>query len=582
MAFRQPAFAPISRPATAQEPERNATVTILSPLHKELDQSQEWILFPSAQAHSTTLTQTASTERTPRTAGLSRLSDFGSLAARSEQEKDAACAATDGSIEEDGELDSLDEGLHAFQEPSNQQRSGYFDQSGSILPRHDGLGTFPASSPPIQEQLWHFEQYNPRKRSINGHVRRRSSVQRRLDAVEEHDAVFLEGERRERIEKWRMEQSKAFLDEVEKETRRRRRSSALGQRPERAPSTIGLERIIKESVEIQTGQLGTHEPKGPATQTSLEDESFWQRITRRVIRDFVGLDDAMLSVVFGESLPVEQPLGSAPTGFASSKFIRFDPSLHPTAPTSWEGCLLDRISRELGILVQQLSDPPGASSILPSFDPSTSDYAGMPVTVPTSSKSQARLHRPTANLPTTTSASFAFNPTLQDAALVTPTTSADSAHAALWGIEEEPASGLERNERDYWEQPADLKTVFRFLHTRFTAERRPSPSTKPAINTATTSTPDSLRRAAIIRQYHPLVSRAATAWEQRHGHARRHSLLRGRSGSSCASSIVGSARRGPAGLRGSSLASSSRNYWDIGGSGVGSAISGGVGAWGEV
>lgn len=580
MAFRQPTFAPASRPTTAREPEPNTTTTIASPLHRELDQSQEWILFPSAHAHSTTLTQTASTERTPRTAGLSRFSDFGSLAARSGQENGAACAATDGFTDEDGELDSLDEGLHAFQEPPNLQRSGYFDQSGSILPRHDGLGTFPASSPPMQEQLWHFEQYNPRKRSINGPIRRRSSVQRRLDAVEDNDAAVLEGERRERIERWRTEQSKLFLDEIEKETRRRRRSSALGQRPERTPSTIGLERIIKESVQAQTGQHPTNESKGPATQAS-DDESFWQRITRRLIRDFIGLDDATLSIIFGESLPTEQPVSSAPTGLASSKSIRLDPSSSGWGSALWEGRLLDRISRELGILVQQLSDHPGAFSTPHLYDPSTSDYAGMHVTVPTSSKSQPKTSPFTANLPATSSASFNFNPTLQDARPMTPTTTADSAHAALWGIEEEPSQDFSQHDRDYWEQSPDLKTVFRFLHTRFTAERRPSPTTKPTINIATTSTPDSLRRAAVIRQYHPLVSRAATAWEQRHGHTRRHSLLRGRNGSSCASSIAGSARRA-AGVRGSSLASSSRNYWDIGGSGVGSGVSGGVGAWGEV
>ena len=588
MAFRQPTFAPTSRPKTAQEPERNTVAAIPSPLHNELDQSHEWVLFPSARAYSTTLTQTASTERTPRTAGLSRLSDFGSLAAGSGQENEAACAATDGSIDEDGDLDSLDEGLHAFQEPATQKRSGFFGQNGSILPRHDGLGTFPASSPPMQEQLWHFEQHNPRIRSISGHARRRSSVQRRLDAVEDNDAAVLEGERRERIEKWRMEQSRVFLDEIEKETRRRRRSSVLGQQLERAPSIIGPERIIKESVETHTGQQSADESKAAATQVT-DDESFWQRITQRVIRDFIGLDDSLMSVIFGESLPAERPVSSAPTDLASSKSIRLDPSVTARGSAFWEGRLLDRIARELGILVQQLSDHPGAFSTLnpASFDPSTSDYAGMPVTVPTSSKSQPKPSPHTGDLSATSSTSFAFNPTLQDAAPLTPARTADSAHAALWGIEEEPSSDTLQNEREYWEQPADLKTVFRFLHTRFTAERRPTTTTKPAINIATTSTPDSLRRAAVIRQYHPLVSRAPASWEQRHGHTRRHSLLRNRSWSSCASSIVGSARRGAA-LRGSSLASSSRNYWDLGGSGVGSGggsaigVGGGVGAWGEL
>jgi hypothetical protein len=580
MAFRQPTFVPASRPNTSHEPEHNTTATPISPSHNRIEDSQEWILFPSAQTESTTQTQT-STERTPRTAGLSRLSDFGSLTARSRPDDAVACEATDGSIEGDEDLDSLDDGLHAFQEPAVCHRSGYFDQSGSILPRHDGLGTFPATSPPLQEQLWHFEQYNPRKRSVSGHQRRRSSVQRRFDALEDKDAAMIEGDRRERIEKWRLEHSRVLLNEIEQETRKRR-TSVASQRAERTPSSAGLERIIKESVHVQTQDHSKDEDKEARDLTVEDGETFWQRITRRVIRDFIGIDDSLLSVIFGESLAEDTTASSHSSGMPPSKSLRLDTNIATTTAVSWEGRLLERLTRELGILVQHLSDHPGAFST--PYNPSTSDYAGMPVTVPTSSKTQPKLSKPPPNLAMNPTTSFNFHPTLQDAPLTTPT-STDSAHAALWGIEEEPSSNTEKNEREYWEQTPDIKTVFRFLHNRFTSERRPSAAAKPP-SIATTSTPDSLRRAAVIRQYHPLVSRAAATWDQRHGHARRHSLLRGRAGSSCASSIVGSARRGAA-LRGSSVASSSRNYWDLGVSGVGSGggsaiVAGGMGAWGEV
>ncbi len=584
MAFRQPTFAPASRPTTSHEPEESTGATVPSALHRGIEDSHEWVLFPSAQANSTTLTQ-SSTERTPQTVGLSRLSDFGSLAARSRLDDGIACEATDGSLEDDEDLDSLDEGLHAFQEQSVQQRVGVFDQSGSILPRHDGLGTFPPSSPPMQEQLWHFEQYNPRKRSIVGHQRRRSSIQKRFDALEDNDAVLLEGERRDRVENWRMEQSRVLLDEIERETRKRR-SSVADRRTEYVPSSAGLEHIVKESVLTQTEDPGQNEDKGVERPACEDDESIWKRITRRIIRDFIGIDDALLSVIFGESLPDERLTSSHSSGLNSSKSIRLDNSLPAPSGSGWEERLLERLARELGILVQHLSDHPGAFST--PYNPSTSDYAGMPVTVPTSSKTQPKPSANTANTANVglaSAASFNFNPTLQDANLPAPTSTTDSAHAALWGIEEEPSFDAEQKERDYWEQTPDIKTVFRFLRNRFTSQRRPSTVSKPA-NIATTSTPDSLRRAAVIRQYHPLVSRAAAAWEQRHGHARRHSLLRGRSGSSCASSIVGSARRGVV-VRGSSLASSSRNYWDLGGSAVGSGggsaiAGGGLGAWGEV
>ncbi|CAF9936807.1 hypothetical protein IMSHALPRED_010908 [Imshaugia aleurites] len=579
MAFRH--FAPAIRQPTAQDPRDNAATIVSSPLQRELEQSQEWVLFP---ARSTTQTQTASTVETP-TAGLSRLSDFGSLDPNPAQDEGVPCRPTNDSIDDDEDLDSLDEGLHAFHEPSSINRSGLFEASASILPRHDGLGTFPTSSPPLQEQLWHFEQFNPRKRSIGpARHRRISSVQRRIDAIEDQDVASIEAETRERIERWRAEQSRVLLDEIEKETRRRR-ASVRSQRAEMTPGIAGLEQIIKDSVAEHAGHEATDGPLSASSPAVEDSESVWQRITRRVIRDFIGIDDNLLSIIFGESLPTEKPDGSPPAELSPSSSSQLDNSLPVSAGTGWERRLLDRLSRELGILLQQLTEHPGAFSALsPTFNPSTSDYAGMPITVPTSSKSQPKPSTPTAN----SAASFDFRPTLQDASFPAQTAAADSTHAALWGIEEEPAPTTPADDRDYWEQTPDIKTVFRFLHNRFTTQRRPATASKPPLNIATTSTPDSLRRAAIIRQYHPLVSRAAATWEQRHAHARRHSLLRRRSGSSCASSIIGSARR--MGLRGGSLGSSSRNYWDIGGSAVGSgggsAIGvgggGGMGAWGEV
>ena len=581
MAYCQSTFAPAIR-QLAQDSRDNAATIVPSPLHQELEQSQEWVLFP---ARSSTKTQTASTVQTP-TAGLSRLSDFGSLDAKSRQDEAVPGETTNGSVEDDEDLDSLDEGLHAFQEPSPINRSGLFESSGSILPRHDGLGTFPTSSPPLQEQLWHFEQFNPRKRSIGvGRHRRRSSVQKRFDAIEDHDVASIEAETRERIEKWRMEQSRVLLDEIERETRRRR-ASVISQRAKTTSGPVGFEHIVKDSVAENAGDetaTGSSRAKSPVIEDS---ESFWQRITRRVIRDFIGIDDDLLSVIFGESLPAETLDGNHSSRLGSSRSLFSETSLPIPAGTGWEGRLLDRLSRELGMVLQQLTEHPGAFSTLSSpFNPSASDYAGMPITVPTSSKSQHKPSTPTANA---AASSFDFRPTLQDASLPAQNPAADSTHAALWGIEEEPAPTTpEEDDREYWEQTPDIKTVFRFLHNRFTSQRRPASTSKPHLSIATTSTPDSLRRAAIIRQHHPLVSRAAATWEQRHAHARRHSSLRRRSGSSCASSIVGSARR--VGLRGGSLGSSSRNYWDIGGSTVGSGGGspigvggGGMGAWGEV
>ena len=93
-----------------------------------------------------------------------------------------------------------------------------------MLPAHDGLGSFQASSQLAQDQLWQHEQYNPQRReqALPRH-RRRSSVQHHLDTVNEQEA-HVERDRWQRIEQWRMDQSRALLQEIERETRRRRSS----------------------------------------------------------------------------------------------------------------------------------------------------------------------------------------------------------------------------------------------------------------------------------------------------------------------------------------------------------------------
>src|SRR6266536_5869591 len=285
MAFRAPTQLP-----QRQHHSSHALPTVqtqqISQYQSPLEDSQEWVLFSPSQAPSTTRTHTTSTERTPRTVGLSRVSEFGSLetAARSEDDEDLSEAI------EDEELDSLDDGLHAFREPSVYRTStNKLDQSGgTVLPTHDGLGTFPASSPPVQEQLYQFEQYNP-KRKYEGHHTRRSSVQRRLDAVQDRDIYSVEDDRRLRIEQWRMEQSRALLDEIEKETRRRR-SSLVGSMKLSPADTLSI------VAEDHPSQEPTPPPPTPDT-----DEYFLQRITRRVIRDLIGIDDTTLSAIFGET-----------------------------------------------------------------------------------------------------------------------------------------------------------------------------------------------------------------------------------------------------------------------------------------
>lgn len=616
MAFQQPQRPRPSRPLSFSQPaqQQPAEPAPVSPQRKRsLVESEEWVLFsPSVDGR----THTTSTERTPRTAGISQLSDFGSLetAAKSEgyderdDDDDLTCQGTDPEDEGDTEeLDSLDDGLHAFHDPSlNAQQLG--ESSQTVFPTHDGLGTFPASSAAVQEQLWQFERYNAGTRRTKV-ARRRSSVQRRLDTLEETEA-FEHDERRERIERWRLEQSRALLEEIERETRRRRRMSRAGIAKSTAGSVVGESSRAAPEPRPST----TEAPRlGASKEDSTENESFWQRFTRRVIRDLMGIDENILSVIFGESLPAEATAGPS-TSRTDPKDIlaaaAAESTNNPYPGESWEHRLLERISRELGILVNQLSDHPGAFTTYLRTQEAPA-YAGLSSNTHNAARRQSIPASASGATPTSAQSQSISNINFAPTIPPQPTYS----EASLWGIEEEPepepaalgpASQAQR-EREYWERDLDVKMVFNFLKERFSS-RPTSPvngsspsrrdSADPFEPKSVGSSAGSQERAALIRQHHPLVSRnlptssgqGNSASSSRpapnattitvpvpvpvsRANLQRSRLSNRNAGSSCASQSTKRSKR----------SGSSRNYWDLGGS-VGSGPGGAPGAatWGEV
>jgi hypothetical protein len=596
MAFRQQQRPQSARQISYHAPERVAdTTTAVQQPKRPLEASEEWVLFSPTAPSTTARTHTTSTERTPRTAGLSRFSEFGSLdtAAQSNQDDD------NGSfLGTEEELDSLDDGLHAFHEPSDYGAPGRLLQSGeTVLPTHDGLGEFQPDAT-MQEHMWQFER--PRRRA----VRRRSSVQRHFTILDAAEDGNQEQDRRQRIEQWRLEQSKALLAEIEKETRRRRRMSTFSAARSRADST----QQEAASTSASTAPAAAVAPS-VSSDEGPDNMSLWQRITRRVIRDLIGLDDDTLSVIFGESLPEEAntPTPASPVEFSVDKALQ-DAGIDPStlSEDDWQTRLLERVAQELGTLVHQLSEHPGAFSTYQRTQ-STPDYAGLTSTTfnPTTA-SDLNLSRPLSSQPTTDSpASAHFAPTFQQ----TPHTYSE---ASLWGIEEEPAEvdpldsfrappattaniaeDLVR-EREYWERELDVKMIFSFLVKRFTSRRSSisSPtrraSSAPSLSaTGTDEGVNSARRAAIIRQHHPLVSgttgrglptsSSSQTRETKRKEATyrtyynpsaslRHQKLR--SNSSCASQSTKKSKRSN---------NSARNYWDLGGSvGSGSVLAGEV------
>lgn len=541
MAFQQSA-APRPIVVNTNSSQESASQTQLRPT---VEDSQEWVLFSPSQAVST-ITRTQASH----TVGVSRASDISlNTAGRSGR---LESSAFDEEATEDGDLDSLDDGLHAFREPSLFPIASNQTQ-GAVLPTHDGLGTFPASSPPVLEQLWQHETYNP-KRKHDGLHRRPSSVQRRLDTIDEIEAQASE-EKRMRIEKWRIEQSQALMEEVERETRRRLRR---GSRQSSYQETLAS---VNDDVLGSTPRQSDYLSK--TAEDPEESEPFWRRITRKFIRDVIGIDEPLLSVIFGESLP-EEVENRTSTGVLPT-IPELELESRDADDTSWRDRLLQRIARELGVLVHQLSPHPGAFTTY-SRSP---DYAGMPVLMPQP--------KPRTSLPPSVGEGHVKDTIRSTMMPDFPSTVRDPTHAESWGFEEDHISSTSpldssmslQREREYWERELDLKMVFRYLRDKFVSRplvQSPQAPKQPLEDTAT--------RTAIIRQHHPLVARAHRSPVRLRRDSR--ASIR-RPTSSCASESVRSSRKASLVRSGSS-----RNYWDIGGSvGSGSILASG-GAWGEV
>jgi hypothetical protein len=528
-----------------------------------VEDSQEWILFSPSQVGS-------STDRSSQTVGHSRTSELLSLQTAGRSQLDSE--ALDEDLTEDGELDTLDEGLHAFQEPlfpvTTQQ------SQGAVLPAHDGLGSFQASSPPVLEQLWRHEQYNP-KRKHDGHHRRPSSVQRRLDTIEELEAQANE-DKRVRIEKWRLDQSEAMMAEVERETRRQIRRQSM-----RQGNASTMEDILG-STPKQSDYLKTT----AAEEAEDETEPFWRRLTRKFIRDIIGIDEPLLSVIVGESLPEEAQSEAKAVPLATIPETSTAVSIN--TDNAWRDRLLQRIARELGVCVSAISPHPGAFT---TYTSQMHDYAGMRLQPSTTPPTESHLTRPATQAQPQAIVSSTLTPQFS------PTIHSPH-HAATWGFEEadEPALSTTsshladsldlQREREYWERAVDVRMVFRFLKDRIVGRSTPQPHDHDLKKSSLGTSPEAIgQRSAIIRQHHPLVARAHARPTTAALAARRGSQTQNvavgptirRPSSSCASESVKSRSR----TSSKGTGTGSRNYWDLGGSvGSGSVLASG-GLWGE-
>lgn len=599
MAFHQPTRPALQRPSRLDATVRDSE-NLAPQVYRDTEESQTWVLFSPPTDAGTTASYLSSIQDSQPTPGRSRVSDVGSLntAARSDalpgQYNLGAHSVFDESIaEEDAELDSLDSHLPDFRSlPSpysqlSSQQQQALPHNAPVVPGHDGLGSFlvdtQAITSDVQEQLYAFERFNPRRVK-----RRRESLDLAQIALEQEDAQ--QAERNRRIEAWRLEHSQFLLEEIQKETRRRRQSEAsmLKLRSERntAEDIATMSRVSGASQDTQPGANPWHDQD--IGDGAHGQQGLWSRVTRKVIRDLMGIDDRLLSVLFGEAIPDEADLSSTPK--ASAMFG--SPAAAPyesesSDDSTWQMHLLERVARELGLLVNHLSSHPGAFSTYVQMQHMPLPYAGLPVIPETAADiNEAAEKKADDSVPSMPQ----FQPTIPRPVQPIAIPGAHSAALPTDPIQSilgEGSSSGQTFTQQEWEQDLDIRLVFRYLRSRFTSGRPSSTSfTSGTSHLATSSTQDAAAKAARVRQHHPLVSHAhqrARAAERRTFKATVPAspvALRHASGSCASQSTRRSARR-------SSISSrhSSRHYWDIGGSmGTGSMIAstGPMGTWGEV
>ncbi|EWC46528.1 hypothetical protein DRE_04251 [Drechslerella stenobrocha 248] len=587
MAYRVPQQHRQQAASTAPHNLRDRPLVLTGLGHSATTESEEWVVFsPSSDAQ---------TVRTPTSGRISRISDLASLQYDDddelEEEEDDDDEMLDDDEEEEDEDEDEDEDydedidLHGFRD--------LYHQGPVMLPQHDGLGTFPSA---LSKQETSTAAGRSGEQNAPVLPTRNSFTNARIQA-------------------WRMEQSRILLDEIERATKGRlglRQTEAQRREEELASmGDIGL-------IEANERALADH---------ALDQETFWERLRKRLVQDIMGLDDMVLQIIFGEALPVDLETSSGastPTGPTEKSELRRMDAL-------WEERLFERLARELGVLAQYYT-PDVAKAAFSTYV--TRKPQGASTATATEPKTAAAKDAEEA------ASAYSLYPSLRSSRSSTtldplastrqfrPTIDGDDdqdTHAANWGIEDGPlassllsASSEARVDaeivRDYWEKELNVRMLFSYLKSKLgTTSAGPSPTSPTATATRThrhsASLPSTSATAATaataaatagknrystlnqpLHHQHPLISHALKANMKTRRISPIASLTSAlgvgmgglRSSSSCASQ---STTRKSSGQKkpDSKGTVSSKHFWDVG-SAVGSSRSSCVGGpvWADV
>lgn len=429
--------------------------------------ADEWVVFsPSSVGDATTVTGTNP---------LSRISEIGSVKSAPRILRHGGSYGIPGIFddlaedEEEDEEDEDDDYLDGTETDSLQPFREQQNEGPVMLPTHDGLGMFPSSSGVISGL-----------RSLEESLR--------MVAMAGHSQG--EEDTNAKIRKWQIEHSQALLDEIERMTRRRMslaslRGGNLGQQEKNLiEEDTAFMATSTEDFKSSTS-IPTQQNRAEADEMGLEEheETLWRRITRRFIRDIMGIDDELLQVIFGEALPAETPISFLHEENMVTKDV--------------EERLLNRLARELGVLVNQYTYHPAGDGAFSTHHGSFEEYSdddGSKTPQARSSQPQQEEHaasphkrQRSQSFASSTSSvpQFQFAPTLPQE---------EASHAALWGIEEEQdldeetlAKRDSQLRKEYWEQELGVRVFFSFLKSRFSS---PEPTPTPPVP---------------LYQHHPLI-----------------------------------------------------------------------------
>ncbi|CAD6499832.1 BgTH12-03938 [Blumeria graminis f. sp. triticale] len=544
-------------------------------------QDQEWVLFDPSVTSTTDRNYTTSTART-LTFARSQISDIGSFVTEAQSHDDYNDHYSEEQTGDDEELDSLDSHLHEFKAEPSTYHGLRPEPGGTVLPTHDGLGSFrldwTTMGDDVQEHLYTFEKFNPQRSK-----RRREGMERSTSFS--NGQISHEDERLRRIESWRMEHSRVLVNEIKRESRQKNTNTA-------------------DEAQF-TNKVSAQENRAKASNTEFDspgsdNETFWNRIKRRVIRDLIGINDDLLSIIFGESLP---PDGDDPTISKPQGSVKREDS-------SWEYKLLERIGRELGILAGQISEHPPALNTNSRIQSRPLPYAGFifltdnKTVTPPSNQNFNEESSVTSRPPDPE-----FQPTIPARSQSSPNLFKSTASQSSTRTNKAPRTNIiNKNDlaREDWERDLDLKAVFRYLRDRVTTKFL-SPSTSRS-SLVTTSEPilsirtaDTVTRAARVREHHPLVCGGISRENANPANINwKVSVPVSTVVSGISSSILGASsgpnqayntlKSGQDESRACDIdkaiqSGSSRHYWDWAGSvGSGNGVggTGAMGSWGEV